>query len=70
MVFIVYQMFQSEIIQIVPQSTAIAMSVYSGIYNVGIGGGALVGGWVCSRLSISLMGYVGGVLAAHTTLPK
>ena len=55
--------FQSEIIQIVPQSTAIAMSVYSGIYNVGIGGGALVGGWVCSRLSISLIGYVGGVLA-------
>ena len=55
--------FQSEIIQIMPESTAIAMSVYSGIYNVGIGGGALVGGLVCSRLSISLIGYVGGAIA-------
>lgn len=34
--------FQSEIIRLAPEATAIAMSVYSGIYNVGIGAGALV----------------------------
>ena len=36
--------FQSEILQVAPHGTAIAMSIYSGIYNVGIGAGALVGG--------------------------
>ena len=31
--------FQSEIIRTVPEGTSIAMSIYSGIYNVGIGSG-------------------------------
>lgn len=55
--------FQSEIIQVAPQATAIAMSVYSGIYNVGIGSGALIGGVICTRLSIAEVGYVGGAIA-------
>lgn len=55
--------FQSEIIQWAPESTAIAMSIYSGIYNVGIGGGALIGGIVCTHLSMVWIGYVGGVIA-------
>ena len=55
--------FQSEIITNAPKGTAVAMSIYSGIYNVGIGGGALIGGYVCSGLSISAIGYVGGAIA-------
>ncbi len=55
--------FQSQIIRIAPQATAIAMSVYSGIYNAGIGSGALIGGIVCSDLSISDIGYAGGTIA-------
>ncbi len=55
--------FQSEIIRLAPQSTAVAMSVYSGIYNVGIGSGALVGGIVCSDMSVAWIGYVGGAIA-------
>ena len=55
--------FQSEIIRCAPQGTAVAMSIYSGIYNVGIGTGALAGGTVCSSLSISCIGYVGGGIA-------
>ena len=55
--------FQAEIIRLAPQSTAVAMSVYSGIYNVGIGGGALIGGIVCSDLSVAWIGYVGGTIA-------
>ena len=61
--------FQSEIIRLAPEATAIAMSVYSGIYNVGIGAGALVGGFVCTHASIARIrlcrGYdriVGGAL--------
>lgn len=55
--------FQSEIIQNAPQGTAVAMSIYSGIYNIGIGAGALIGGYVCSGISISYIGYAGGVIA-------
>lgn len=55
--------FQSEIIQNAPQGTAVAMSIYSGIYNIGIGTGALIGGYVCSGISISYIGYAGGVIA-------
>lgn len=55
--------FQSEIIRNTPKGTAVAMSIYSGIYNIGIGGGALIGGYVCSGISISCIGYVGGAIA-------
>lgn len=55
--------FQSEIICNAPKGTAVAMSIYSGIYNIGIGGGALIGGYVCSGISISCIGYVGGAIA-------
>lgn len=55
--------FQSAIIAAAPTGTAIAMSVFSGIYNVGIGSGALVGGVVCTHLTIGEIGYVGGGIA-------
>lgn len=54
--------FQSEILQVAPHGTAIAMSIYSGIYNVGIGAGALVGGNVCSYMGISNIGFIGGAI--------
>ena len=60
--------FQSEIIRIVPEATAIAMSVYSGIFNVGIGTGALIGGFVCSQMPISYIGYVGGSIAVVSSV--
>lgn len=56
--------FQSAIITAAPQGTAVAMSVYSGIYNVGIGSGALVGGLVCTHLTIADVGYAGGIISA------
>lgn len=54
---------QSCIIEYSPYGTAIAMSIYSGIYNVGIGAGALVGGIVCSHIGIAFVGYVGGAVS-------
>ena len=59
--------FQSEMIRIAPQGTTVAMSVYSGIYNVGIGGGALIGGFVCTHMSIQDIGYVGGTIGIFAT---
>lgn len=55
---------QAEIINHSSQNaTAIAMSVFSGIFNLGIGCGTLIGGTTCDYFSISGVGYVGGVLA-------
>ena len=55
--------FQSVVIRLEPQATPIAMSIYSGIANVGIGSGALVGGWVCAWPALPYIGYVGAAFA-------
>lgn len=58
---------QPEIISDSAESqTTVAMSIFSGIFNFGIGSGALIGGAVCTHLSISFIGIAGGaiVLAA------
>ena len=55
-------MLQFEIIRFAPQATTIAMAIYSGIFNLGIGCGTMVGGIVCSSLSIAYIGYVGGII--------
>ena len=60
--------FQSEVIRVAPEGTTIAMSIYSGIYNVGIACGALTGGAVCSYLSVTSIGYVGGAITLAVTL--
>lgn len=54
---------QSNIILKAPHDgTAVAMSIFSGIYNLGIGLGALLGGLVATHASLSLIGYAGFVL--------
>lgn len=54
---------QSNIILKAPKDgTSVAMSIFSGIYNLGIGGGAMIGGMICSGSSISHIGYAGGAL--------
>ncbi len=54
---------QSEVISAASEDeSAVAMSIYSGIFNLGIGCGALIGGAVCTHLSISWIGVVGAVL--------
>ncbi len=55
--------FQSQTINSAPNASAVAMSIYSGIYNVGIGGGALVGGIVSEDLGVGFVGFVGGGIA-------
>lgn len=60
--------FQAEVIDNTPQeATAVAMSIYSGIFNLGIGCGSLIGGMVCTYSSIANIGYVGGAIGAIGT---
>ncbi len=50
-------LFQSKILEIAAHSADIATSIYSGIFNVGIGGGAFIGSFVFNTLGLHTTGY-------------
>lgn len=55
---------QSEVMQCVPiRANAVAMSMYSGIFNLGIGSGTWFGGYVTTHYTIGDIGYAGGGIA-------
>lgn len=60
--------FQNEIIIFSPHHSAVAMSIYSGIFNLGIGMGALVGGLVVDHCIIDYIGLTGGTIALSAAL--
>lgn len=47
-----------------PAQTAVAMSIFSGLFNLGIGSGAWIGGVVINAVGMRWVGAVGGALAA------
>ena len=64
---------QSEVIRSVDEkgaavATAVATAIYSGLFNLGIGGGSWIGGIVCDKGAISYIGFVGAVFAVISVL--
>lgn len=55
--------FQDNVMRYAPEeATSVAMSIFSGIFNLGIGSGAYIGGVVVTHLSLGGIGYAGGVI--------
>ena len=54
---------QVKVLALAPDATDVAMSLFSGIFNLGIGAGALVGNQISLHVSMSAIGYLGAIPA-------
>ena len=60
----IFMSLQTKVLEVAPDATDVATSMYSGIFNIGIGGGAFLGSQVLLHSGMGNIGYVG---AAFTT---
>ncbi|WP_241285019.1 sugar transporter [Burkholderia cenocepacia] len=54
---------QAWVLKLAPEATDLAVSIYSGLYNVGIGAGALLGNHIAGDFGLPWIGTFGGAVA-------
>lgn len=53
---------QMQVLKLAPDATDVATAIYSGIFNAGIGAGALFGGQIMKYVGLEYIGWIGAVL--------
>ena len=60
---------QYRVLQYGSAATDISMAIYSGIFNIGIGAGALLGSQVTLNMGVQYTGLVGSIIILLAVLP-
>jgi predicted arabinose transporter len=54
---------QMRVLQLAPDATDVATAIFSGIYNAGIGAGALLGNQIMNHIGLQYVGFSGAIFA-------